>query len=197
MTGTGPLGCVPAELAQRSRNGECSPELQRAAGLFNPQLTQMLLSINSEIGSDVFIAANTQVTHYDFISNPQQFGTALSLSLIHTHTHITRAVKTGLLPLNRHDQHDLALIDSFFFSGSGAGFVTSKVACCGQGPYNGIGLCTPLSNLCPNRDVYAFWDPFHPSERANRIIVQQILTGSLDYMNPMNLSTILAMDSQT
>lgn len=75
------------------------------------------------------------------------------------------------------------------------GFVTSKEACCGQGPYNGIGLCTPLSNLCQNRDLYAFWDSFHPSEKASRIIVQQILTGSYEYMHPMNLSTLLAMDS--
>lgn len=91
VTGTGPLGCVPAELAQRSRNGECSAELQRAAGLFNPQLTEMLLSLNSEIGSNVFIAANTQLTHYDFISNPQQFGISLSFSLarVHTYTHGT------------------------------------------------------------------------------------------------------------
>lgn len=77
----------------------------------------------------------------------------------------------------------------------GAGFVTSKVACCGQGPFNGLGLCTSLSNLCPDRNLYAFWDPFHPSERANRLIVEQIMTGSNLYMNPMNLSSILAMDS--
>ena len=77
-----------------------------------------------------------------------------------------------------------------------AGFVTSKVACCGQGPYNGLGLCTPASNLCPNRDIYAFWDPFHPSERANRLIVQQILSGTSEYMYPMNLSTIMALDSK-
>lgn len=75
-----------------------------------------------------------------------------------------------------------------------AGFETSEVACCGQGPYNGIGLCTVASNLCPNRDVYAFWDPFHPSERANGFIVKQILTGSTKYMDPMNLSTIMALD---
>ncbi|KAL3654017.1 hypothetical protein CASFOL_003698 [Castilleja foliolosa] len=150
VTGTGPMGCVPAELAQRSRAGECSVELTRATGLFNPQLTEMLVSLNSEIGSDVFIAANTYTMHMDFITNPQAYG-----------------------------------------------FVTSKIACCGQGPYNGVGLCTPLSNLCPNRDVYAFWDPFHPSEKANRIIVQQILTGDDKYMNPMNLSTIVAMDSRT
>ncbi|XP_057778709.1 GDSL esterase/lipase At5g33370-like [Salvia miltiorrhiza] len=149
VTGTGPLGCVPAELAQRSRNGQCAEELQRAAALFNPQLTQMLLKLNSEVRGNVFIAANTQLTNRDFIRNPQAYG-----------------------------------------------FVTSKVACCGQGPYNGLGLCTPLSNLCPNREVYAFWDPFHPSEKANKIIVRQILTGSLDYMNPMNLSTILALDAR-
>ncbi|KAH6802410.1 GDSL-like Lipase/Acylhydrolase superfamily protein [Perilla frutescens var. frutescens] len=148
VTGTGPLGCVPAELAQRSRNGECAAELQRAAALFNPQLTQMLLNLNSQIGSNVFIGANTQLSNRDFIRDPQAFG-----------------------------------------------FITSKIACCGQGRYNGIGLCTRLSNLCPNREVYAFWDPFHPSEKANKIIVRQILTGSLDYMNPMNLSTILALDS--
>lgn len=151
VTGTGPMGCVPAELAQRSPTGECAVELQRAGALFNPQLASMVSSINSEIGSDVFISANAFDMHMDFVSNPRAYG-----------------------------------------------FVTSKVACCGQGPYNGIGLCTVLSNLCPNRDIFAFWDPFHPSERANRIIVQQIFTGSSKYMHPMNLSTVkYMMESRT
>jgi len=74
VTGTGPLGCVPAELAQRSVNGECSAELQRAASLFNPQLVQIIRELNSEIGSDVFVAVNTQQMHVDFISNPQRYG---------------------------------------------------------------------------------------------------------------------------
>ncbi|XP_073316404.1 GDSL esterase/lipase At5g33370-like [Primulina huaijiensis] len=150
VTGTGPIGCVPAELAMRGRNGECSVELQHAASLFNPQLSEMLLRLNSEIGATVFIAANTQATHYDFINNPEAYG-----------------------------------------------FVTAKVACCGQGPFNGLGLCTPLSNLCPNRDIFAFWDAFHPSERANRLIVNRIFSGTTEYMNPVNLSTILALDGQT
>ncbi|XP_071697821.1 GDSL esterase/lipase At5g33370-like [Rutidosis leptorrhynchoides] len=147
VMGTGPMGCVPAELAQRSRAGECSTELQRASDLFNPQLNEMLKSLNDEKGGHIFVAANTMKMHMDYISNPQAYG-----------------------------------------------FVTSKVACCGQGPYNGLGLCTPMSNLCPNRDIYAFWDAFHPSERANRIIVQQMIGGTLNYMTPMNLTTILAMD---
>ena len=86
VTGTGPLGCVPAELAMRSRNGECSVELQRAAGLFNPQLVQIINSLNAEIGSEVFIAVNTQMMHMDFVSNPQAYGIpTLSLSCSSLH----------------------------------------------------------------------------------------------------------------
>ncbi|XP_050224387.1 GDSL esterase/lipase At5g33370-like [Mercurialis annua] len=150
VTGTGPLGCVPAELAMRGANGGCSTELQRAASLFNPQLVQMLRGLNKKFRKNVFIGANTQQMHMDFVNNPQAYG-----------------------------------------------FTTSKVACCGQGPYNGLGLCTPASNLCPNRDLYAFWDAFHPSEKANRLIVEGIFSGSTNYMVPMNLSTIMTLDAAT
>ncbi|KMT13886.1 hypothetical protein BVRB_4g077280 [Beta vulgaris subsp. vulgaris] len=149
VTGTGPLGCVPSEIAQRGRNGNCADELQKAASLFNPRLVQMINQLNNKIGSHVFVAANAFQMHMDFINNPRSYG-----------------------------------------------FVTSKVACCGQGPYNGVGLCTVLSNLCPNRNLYAFWDAFHPTERANRLIVQQILRGNTNYMHPMNLSTIIELDSR-
>ncbi|KAL5990272.1 hypothetical protein ACLOJK_011169 [Asimina triloba] len=77
------------------------------------------------------------------------------------------------------------------------GFKTSKVACCGQGPFNGLGVCTVLSSLCPDRDLYAFWDPFHPTEKACRVIVSTMMTGAEKYMKPMNLSSILAVDSRT
>lgn len=81
VTGTGPMGCVPAELAQRSRNGDCSTELQRAASLYNPQLVQMMNSLNNEVGSSAFIAANTQQMHMDFISDPQAYGITFFLNL--------------------------------------------------------------------------------------------------------------------
>ncbi|KAJ3672096.1 hypothetical protein LUZ60_006817 [Juncus effusus] len=148
VTGMGPVGCAPAELAQRSRDGECDPELQRVPDLWNPQLLKMLSELNSQIGSDVFISINAHKSQMNFFSNPQQFG-----------------------------------------------FETAKIACCGQGPYNGLGLCTMFSNVCANRDAYVFWDAFHPSERANRILMSQIMSGSSEFIYPMNLSTILALDA--
>lgn len=149
VTGTGMIGCVPAELALHSLDGSCAPDLTRAADLFNPQLERMLTELNGEVGhDDVFIAANTNRVSFDFMFNPQQYG-----------------------------------------------FATAKIACCGQGPYNGIGLCTPASNVCANRDAYAYWDAFHPTERANRIIVANFMHGTTDHISPMNLSTILAMDN--
>jgi phospholipase/lecithinase/hemolysin len=77
---------------------------------------------------------------------------------------------------------------------SAFGFTTATQACCGQGRFNGVGLCTVVSRLCNDRDAYVFWDAFHPTERANRLIVQQFMSGSLDVISPMNLSTVLAVD---
>lgn len=95
VTGTGPIGCVPAELALHSRNGECATELQRAADLFNPQLVQLLTQLNSQIGSDVFVSANAFAMHMDFVSDPQSYGinyyyafiipfNSISTSLVHS-----------------------------------------------------------------------------------------------------------------
>lgn len=89
VTGTGPLGCVPAELAMRGTNGGCSAALQRAAALYNPQLQHMVQGLNKKIGRDVFIAANTAQMHTDFISNPRAYGIVCQLvNLIFSKLHL-------------------------------------------------------------------------------------------------------------
>lgn len=75
MTGAGPLGCAPAELARSgTSNGRCSAELQRAASLYDPQLLQMINELNKKIGRNVFIAANTNQMQEDFLSTPRRYG---------------------------------------------------------------------------------------------------------------------------
>ncbi|KAK8490721.1 hypothetical protein V6N11_034939 [Hibiscus sabdariffa] len=103
VTSTGPMGCVPAELAMRSSNGECAAELQRAAGLI----------------------------YY------------IEDSLLRPRT----------------------------------------LQWCGI-MYGGIKL-----------EEYAFWDAFHPTEKANGIIVDMILNGSPTYITPINLTTLFALDT--
>ncbi|KAH1258496.1 GDSL esterase/lipase [Glycine max] len=149
VTGTGPLGCVPSQLAMRSSNGECLAELQQATQIFNPLLDNMTKDLNSQLGAHTFVSVNAFLMNIDFITNPQKYG----------------------------------------------GFVTSKMASCGQGPYNGLGPCNPLSDLCQNRYAYAFWDAFHPSQRALEFIVDEIFKGTSNLMSPINLSTIMVLDS--
>lgn len=79
VTGTGPLGCVPEERATRSLNGDCAPEVQRAAAIFNPLLVQMIQSLNNELGSNVFIAANTGRSSKDLITDPEAFGITIKI----------------------------------------------------------------------------------------------------------------------
>ncbi|KVI07347.1 hypothetical protein Ccrd_014300, partial [Cynara cardunculus var. scolymus] len=73
VTGTGPLGCVPAILALRSKKGECAPDLQQAAELFNPQLVDMVNSLNKKLGNHVFVTVETNYLHMNFINNPKAF----------------------------------------------------------------------------------------------------------------------------
>ncbi|KAI3787146.1 hypothetical protein L1987_41386 [Smallanthus sonchifolius] len=74
VTGSGPLGCVPSQLALRLTNGQCAYEPQQAAALYNPQLVQMIQILNQELGSDHFVAVNALEMQNDFITNPQAFG---------------------------------------------------------------------------------------------------------------------------
>uniref|UniRef100_A0A453Q1B5 GDSL esterase/lipase n=2 Tax=Aegilops tauschii subsp. strangulata TaxID=200361 RepID=A0A453Q1B5_AEGTS len=79
VTGVGPIGCVPAELAMHSLDGSCDPELQRASEAYNPQMEAMLNELNAEVGSGggngaVFVAVNTRRMHDDFIADPKAYG---------------------------------------------------------------------------------------------------------------------------
>ncbi|XP_072957845.1 GDSL esterase/lipase EXL3-like [Typha angustifolia] len=63
------------------------------------------------------------------------------------------------------------------------GFEESTKGCCGTGEIEVTLLCNSLtSSTCPNVTKYIFWDSFHPTEKAYKIIVDKIFDKYLQYL---------------
>lgn len=73
------------------------------------------------------------------------------------------------------------------------GFEVVNEACCGIGRFNGLIPCNVLNEPCKDRSKYLFWDTFHPSEKANYIVVQKLLYGPPANISPMNLSQLIPL----
>ncbi|KAF5478932.1 hypothetical protein F2P56_005453 [Juglans regia] len=73
------------------------------------------------------------------------------------------------------------------------GFDEFKAACCGQGNYRGKLTCFRTSPYCSNRSDHLFWDPFHPTEAAQRILVDNIFDGPSKYTFPLSVKQLIAL----
>ncbi|WOK94256.1 GDSL esterase/lipase [Canna indica] len=56
------------------------------------------------------------------------------------------------------------------------GFNDSHAPCCSLGKIRPTLTCTPLSTLCKDRSKYVFWDEYHPTDQANELIANEIMT---------------------
>ncbi|KAI8563203.1 hypothetical protein RHMOL_Rhmol03G0094400 [Rhododendron molle] len=64
------------------------------------------------------------------------------------------------------------------------GFFESRKACCGTGTIETSMLCNARSvGTCSNATQYVFWDGFHPSEAANKVIAQALLQQGFDLIS--------------
>ncbi|KAJ7525773.1 hypothetical protein O6H91_17G065600 [Diphasiastrum complanatum] len=70
------------------------------------------------------------------------------------------------------------------------GFTSTNTGCCGVGRFNGQLGCTPISNICPNRKNYIFWDPFHPTEASNLIFAPALFSGNTSAISPFNIQQL-------
>ncbi|WCJ19757.1 GDSL-like Lipase/Acylhydrolase family protein [Euphorbia peplus] len=60
------------------------------------------------------------------------------------------------------------------------GFAEARKACCGTGLLETSILCNSKSvGTCANATEYVFWDGFHPSEAANKILSDDLLTAGI------------------
>lgn len=73
-------------------------------------------------------------------------------------------------------------------------FEVADSACChiaGAGLHGGLIPCGILSQVCPDRSKYVFWDPFHLTETSYEIIAKHMMDGDLNYISPMNIRQLL------
>ncbi|CAN0879974.1 GDSL esterase/lipase At5g03810 [Linum grandiflorum] len=64
------------------------------------------------------------------------------------------------------------------------GFVEARKACCGTGVLETAFLCNAMSpGTCSNATEYVFWDGFHPSEAANGVLAQAVLSQGFDLIS--------------
>ncbi|CAA3020644.1 GDSL esterase lipase At5g22810 [Olea europaea subsp. europaea] len=64
------------------------------------------------------------------------------------------------------------------------GFFESRKACCGTGLVETSILCNAKSpGTCRNASEYVFWDGFHPSEAANKIISDDLLAAGISLIS--------------
>ncbi|KAH7662047.1 GDSL lipase/esterase protein [Dioscorea alata] len=67
------------------------------------------------------------------------------------------------------------------------GFNNVTVACCGMGFLRGEILCNPSASYCSNRTEYLFWDGWHQTEAATKLLVNTAFDGSPPDVFPVNV----------
>ncbi|CAN8256184.1 unnamed protein product [Cochlearia groenlandica] len=77
--------------------------------------------------------------------------------------------------------HDMVIYPSRY------GLVIPNKACCGNGRYGGALTCLPMQQPCSDRRQYVFWDAFHPTETANKIIADYTFSNSTKYTYPISI----------
>ncbi|GLT25783.1 hypothetical protein SLA2020_008920 [Shorea laevis] len=64
------------------------------------------------------------------------------------------------------------------------GFFESRRACCGTGTVETSMLCNARSvGTCSNATAYVFWDGFHPTESANRVLAGNLLAQGISLIS--------------
>ncbi|XVF87079.1 hypothetical protein PTKIN_Ptkin18bG0091500 [Pterospermum kingtungense] len=84
--------------------------------------------------------------------------------------------------------NNYAISEDIFQNYRSYGFENADTACCAvTGRHGGVVPCVSSSHVCADRTKYVFWDPFHPTEKANLIGAKHALDGGLNYVSPINI----------
>lgn len=121
----------------------------------------------------------------------QQFNSGLQKIVFHLNQNLEGGV---FIYVNNYD-FMLNLINN----GKALGFSDTVSACCGDGPYNGRVGCglDPGCSICKDPKEYVYWDRFHPTERVQSMIAEEVLGGDSSFVSPMNLRGLIQYTKPT
>nr|GMC70918.1 GDSL esterase/lipase APG [Ipomoea batatas] len=122
------------------------------------------------------------------VYTPDQYGSYL-VSIFNSFIKFNKKVNSAAAGLKK-QYPDLKLVVFDIFqplydlikSPSSSGFVEAARGCCGTGTVETtVLLCNPKSpGTCSNATQYVFWDSVHPSEAANQVLADALITQGID-----------------
>ncbi|GAB2215626.1 hypothetical protein Droror1_Dr00020015 [Drosera rotundifolia] len=77
------------------------------------------------------------------------------------------------------------------------GFRVATDACCGLGKYKGWILCLTPEMACEDASIHIWWDQFHPTDKVNAILADNIWSGlHTEMCYPMNMKDMVVKASE-
>lgn len=121
----------------------------------------------------------------------QQFNFGLQKLVVH----FNKILKRGaFIYVNNYD-----IMFNIINNGKASGFSETVLACCGDGPYNGRVGCGLEAgwSMCNDPSEYVYWDRFHPTERVQWMIAEEVWGGDSSLVSPMNLRSLIHITTPT
>lgn len=157
--GLTPLGCLPS---QRTLNGGakrvCVELFNDAARMFNSKLASKLQILGTTLPQARFAYVDGYGALMEIIQAPREYG--------------TWHYRLSPLP----DIVESLLLGTVSICFSVPGFDVVDRGCCGTGLVETALMCNRwVPGTCSNVSRFLFWDSYHPTERAYRILLDKLL----------------------
>ncbi|XP_037411529.1 GDSL esterase/lipase At1g33811-like [Triticum dicoccoides] len=191
VAGVGQIGCIPYELARIDDDGDDQgrgrPPPTSGIGLAIPGIT---VSIGGSGGNRSTANGGAKKSGCnDKINSAIAIYNKGLLAMVKRLNRGQQTPGANLVFLNAvNSGKDLAA------NAAAYGFTVLDRGCCGVGRNNGQITCLPMQRPCDDRTKYIFWDAFHPTEAANRIIANKVFSSSsTSDAYPINVSRLAAI----
>lgn len=164
FNGLPPLGCIPSQRV-RSTDGKCLSHVNDYAVQFNAAAKKLLDGLNAKLPGAQMGLADCYSVVMELIEHPEENG--------NTCTHGEPAAPPAGACVREYASFFIFSLITVSSSSVVAGFTTAHTSCCNVDTEVG-GLCLPNTRPCSDRSAFVFWDAYHTSDAANKVIADRL-----------------------